>query len=273
VSYRFDCVSASGRESGIARAVAAVSADELVVLPTDAVYGLGCDAFSPSAVTLLAAARGAARSQPPPVFIPHARTLDGIASGVGPAARDLVGAFWPGPLTLLCTAQPSLSWDLGDTFGTVSVRMPLHPVALQLLERTGPLAVTAASPSGRPAPTGCEVARDLFGDAVSVYLDAGPLAGDARSTIVDVRGERPRVLRAGAIDLDVLRAVVPDLDPGQALPPEPVPTDPGGTDAEPGTDRGEGNDPGETTGRTAPTWTAGDWERERASWGRGEAGR
>jgi L-threonylcarbamoyladenylate synthase len=218
VSYRFECASGSGRESGIARAVTAVTAGELVVLPTEAVYGLGCDAFSPSAVTLLAAARGAPQSLPPPVFIPHARTLDGLAARVGATSRELVGAFWPGPLTLLCHAQPSLAWDLGDTFGTVSVRMPLHPVALQLLERTGPLAVTAASPSGRPAPSGCDVARDQFGDAVTVYLDAGPLAGDARSTIVDIRGDRPRVLRAGAIDLAALRAVVPDLDPGQADP-------------------------------------------------------
>jgi tRNA threonylcarbamoyl adenosine modification protein (Sua5/YciO/YrdC/YwlC family) len=225
VSYRFDCVSPTGRESGIARAVSAVAAGELIVLPTDAVYGLGCDAFSPSAVTLLAAARGAARSLPPPVFIPHARTLDGIATGLGKAVRELVDAFWPGPLTLLCQAQPSLDWDLGDTFGTVSVRMPLHPLALQVLERTGPLAVTAASPSGRPAPTGCEVARDLFGAAVTVYLDAGPLAGDARSTIVDVRSDRPRVLRAGAIGLDALLAVVPDLDPGVAAPVPPPAVD------------------------------------------------
>ena len=218
MSYRFDCGSDSGRESGIARAVAAVTAGELVVLPTDAVYGLGCDAFSPTAVSSLAAARGSARTQPPPVFIPSVRTLDGIATGVGPHARELVQAFWPGPLTLLCAAQPSLQWDLGDTFGTVSVRMPLHPIALQVLQQIGPMAVTAAGPSGRPAPTACDVARDLFGDAVSVYLDAGPLRGDARSTIVDVRGERPRVLRAGAIGLDALLAVVPDLDPGQSEP-------------------------------------------------------
>ena len=222
MSYRFDCWSATGRESGVTRAVSALADGELVVLPTDAVYGVACDAFSPAAVSLLAASRGSGRTQPPPVFIPHARTLDGIATGIGPAARELVEAFWPGSLTLLCTAQPSLSWDLGDTFGTVSVRMPLHPLAMQLLERTGPLAVTAARPVGRPAPTACEAVRDLFGDAVSVYLDAGPLTGDARSTIVDVRGERPKVLRAGAIDLPALLAVVPDLDQGQWAPP-PLP--------------------------------------------------
>jgi tRNA threonylcarbamoyl adenosine modification protein (Sua5/YciO/YrdC/YwlC family) len=153
------------------------------------------------------------------VFVPNARTLDGIAMGIGPQARDLIEAFWPGPLTLLCLAQPMLEWDLGDTFGTVSVRMPLHPIALQVLQQTGPMAVTSASLSGRPAPSGCDVAEDLFGDAVSIYLDAGPLAGDLRSAIVDVRGEHPRVLRAGAVGVDALRAVVPDLDPGQAVPP------------------------------------------------------
>jgi L-threonylcarbamoyladenylate synthase len=244
VSYRFDCWSASGRESGISRAVSALADGELVVLPTDAVYGVACDAFSPAAVSLLAASRGSGRTQPPPVFIPHARTLDGIATGIGPAARELVEAFWPGSLTLLCTAQPSLSWDLGDTFGTVSVRLPLHPLALQLLERTGPLAVTAASPVGRPAPTACEAVRDLFGDAVSVYLDAGPLTGDARSTIVDVRGDRPKVLRAGVIDLPALLAVVPDLDPGQwAPPPLPEPEPAGDSD---GTSDGDGKSDGKS---------------------------
>lgn len=216
MNLRFDCVSPSGRESGIVRAVSALADGELVVMPTDAVYGMGCDAFSPAAVRLLAITRGSTRQQPPPVFIPHARTLDGIATGIGAAARDLVAAFWPGPLTLLCRVQPSLGWDLGDTFGTVSVRMPLHPIALQVLEQAGPTAVTAAGRSGRPAPADCEAVRDLFGEQVAVYLDAGPLAGEVRSTIVDVRGERPRVLRAGAIDLAALLAVVPGLDPGEA---------------------------------------------------------
>lgn len=219
MSYRIDCGSGWDRESGITRAVSAVSVGELIVLPTDAVYGLGCDAFSPVAVSALAIARGSPRTQPPPVFVPNVRTLDGIATGIGSQARDLIEAFWPGPLTLLCLAQPMLEWDLGDTFGTVSVRMPLHPIALQVLQQTGPMAVTSASLSGRPAPTGCDVAQDLFGDAVSIYLDAGPLAGDLRSAIVDVRGDHPRVLRAGAVGVDALRAVVPDLDPGQAVPP------------------------------------------------------
>jgi L-threonylcarbamoyladenylate synthase len=211
VSYRFDCTSPSGRESGIARAAAAVSAGELVVLPTDAVYGLGCDAFSPQAVDRLFTARGSGRT-PPPVLIPHARTLDGIATGLGTAARDLVEAFWPGPLTLLCLAQPTLDWDLGDAYGTVSVRMPLHPVALQLLERTGPMAVTAAGPAGMAAPLVCDRARDMLGETVEVYLDAGPLPGAGGSTIVDVRGALPRVLRPGVLGLDALAAVVPELD-------------------------------------------------------------
>ncbi|HET9654698.1 MAG TPA: L-threonylcarbamoyladenylate synthase [Kineosporiaceae bacterium] len=211
MSYRFDCLTPSGREGGISRAVSSIAAGELVVLPTDAVYGLGCDAFSPDAIDRLFRARGSGRT-PPPVLIPHARTLDGIATGLAPSARDLVDAFWPGPLTLLCLAQPTLDWDLGDSYGTVSVRMPLHPVALQLLERTGPLAVTAAGPVGMAAPLQCDQARDTLGGTVGVYLDAGTLPGAGGSTIVDVRGERPKVLRVGAIGMETLLEVVPDLD-------------------------------------------------------------
>jgi L-threonylcarbamoyladenylate synthase len=212
VTYRFDCGDRIGRESGIARATTSVAAGELVVVPTDVAYGVGCDAFSPSAVGHLFAVRGSGRSSPPPVLVPRAATLDGIATQLPAFARDLVAAFWPGQLTLLCVAQPTLDWDLGDTHGTVSVRMPLHPVALQLLDSTGPLAVTAAAPPGTPAPTTCDEALDRLGEGVAVCLDAGPLTGSARSTIVDVRGERPRVLRAGAIGVDELRAVVPELE-------------------------------------------------------------
>lgn len=209
---RFDTRTDEGRTTGTRLAADAVQRGEVVVLPTDTVYGVGADAFDPGAVARVLAAKGRGRDMPPPVLVPHARTLDGLATQVPDEARELIAAFWPGPLTLVCRAQPSLRWDLGDTGGTVALRMPLHRVALALLELTGPLAVTSANRTGRPPATTCEDAVEQLGEAVSVYLDAGPSPAGLASTIVDVTGAVPRVLRAGALSLDRLRDVVPALE-------------------------------------------------------------
>ena len=208
---RFDCSREDHRARGLARAARAVADGELVVLPTDTVYGIGCDAFSPAAVAALLGAKGRGRAMPPPVLVPHARTLDGIATGVRADVRALAEAFWPGALTIICTAQPTLDWDLGDTNGTVAVRMPLHPVALELLEKTGPMAVSSANRTGEPAATTCDEAESQLGSAVEVYLDGGAAGSGVPSTIVDGTGEVPVVLRYGAISLEELREVVPGL--------------------------------------------------------------
>jgi tRNA threonylcarbamoyl adenosine modification protein (Sua5/YciO/YrdC/YwlC family) len=208
---RFDMSVASERRVGIDQATDAVRRGELVVLPTDTVYGLGTDAFSPEAVAALLEAKGRGRDMPVPVLVGSPRTLDGIATGLSQAARDLVEAFWPGGLTVVARAQPSLQWDLGDTGGTVAVRMPLHPVAIELLQATGPMAVSSANISGRPPATTVDEAVEQLGESVSVYLDGG-LSGDpVPSTIVDVSGDAPRLLRAGAVDEEALRAVAGDL--------------------------------------------------------------
>ncbi len=211
---RYDMAEPAERPVGLDLASDAVRRGELVVLPTDTVYGLGTDAFSPEAVARLLGAKGRGRDMPVPVLVGSPRTLDGIATGLTQQARDLVEAFWPGGLTLVTTAQPSLQWDLGDTGGTVAVRMPLHPVALELLRSTGPMGVSSANLSGRPAPSTCDQAVDQLGEAVSVYLDGGPSGEPVASTIVDVTGAAPRVQRLGAVSIEVLREVVPDLDPG-----------------------------------------------------------
>jgi tRNA threonylcarbamoyl adenosine modification protein (Sua5/YciO/YrdC/YwlC family) len=211
---RYDMAEPTERPVGLDLARDAVRRGELVVLPTDTVYGLGTDAFSPSAIAGLLAAKGRGRDMPVPVLVGSPRTLDGIATGLTQTARDLVEAFWPGGLTIVATAQPSLQWDLGDTGGTVAVRMPLHPVALELLRGTGPMGVSSANLSGRPAPSTCDEAVEQLGESVSVYLDGGPSGDPVASTIVDVTGVVPRVQRLGAIGLEVLREVAPDLDPG-----------------------------------------------------------
>lgn len=212
MSQSYDCADPDARAAGLAAAGAAVGAGRLVVLPTDTVYGLGADAFTPSAVGALLAAKGRGRDMPVPVLIGTMRTLDGIAAQVSDAARELVEAFWPGGLTIVCRQQPSLAWDLGDAAQTVAVRMPLHPVALDLLKVTGPMAVSSANRTGFPPATTMEDARKQLGEDVEVYLDGGPTADSVASTIVDVTGARPRVLRLGHISLEDLRSVVADVE-------------------------------------------------------------
>ena len=149
---------------------------------------------------------------PVPVLVPSPNTLPGIAVLHGGAGQRLVDAFWPGGLTVVCIAQPSLDWDLGDARGTVAVRMPLHPVALEILTETGPMAVSSANRSGRPPALTIDEAIDQLGDAVAIYLDGGATHHNVPSTIVDVTGERPRLLRPGAVPVEALREVVPDLE-------------------------------------------------------------
>lgn len=210
-----DCTSEDTRADAIGAAVEAVRSGRLVVLPTDTVYGVGCDAFDAEAVASLLAAKGRGREVPPPVLVPNARTVDGLATDVPDAARRLMDAFWPGPLTLVLRAQASLMWDLGDTNGTVALRMPDEAVALALLEQTGPLAVTSANRHGQPAATTITEAAVMLGPAVEVYLDAGPSRGGQASTIVDCTGLEPVVLRTGGIsEDDVRRAAASPASPG-----------------------------------------------------------
>jgi tRNA threonylcarbamoyl adenosine modification protein (Sua5/YciO/YrdC/YwlC family) len=211
MSLTYDCTDPVQRRLGVEAAVDVVRSGELVVLPTDTVYGVGADAFSPAAVGRLLVAKGRGRDMPVPVLIGSVSTLDGIATGISTAARELVDAFWPGGLTVVCQQQPSLIWDLGETRGTVAVRMPEHPVAIELLTETGPLAVSSANVSGRPPAANVTEAEQQLGESVAVYLDGGPSGEPIPSTIVDLTGDQPHVLRAGAISLDELRAIVPDV--------------------------------------------------------------
>lgn len=250
MSVRYDCASAQQREAGIAAAVASVQAGGLVVLPTDTVYGIGADAFRPTAVSALLEAKGRGRDMPPPVLVGTVRAAAALAESLGAFGQDLIDEFWPGPLTLVFRASPTLQWDLGDTLGTVAVRMPLHPVALDLLRQTGPMAVSSANRHGAAAATTAADAESQLGSEVAVYLDGGPCADNVPSTILDLTGTVPRMLRAGAVSVDRLRKVVPVIDlpdpleqrdapgarqdPPDVKPAEPHPLGAAGDDA--GTD-------------------------------------
>ncbi|MEO6143039.1 MAG: L-threonylcarbamoyladenylate synthase [Dermatophilaceae bacterium] len=209
-----DCTTEEGQAQGITAAAEAVRRGELVVLPTDTVYGIGADAFAPDAVAAVLAAKGRGRDMPPPVLVPNARTVDGLATNVPAYARDLIEAFWPGPLTLVLVAQSSLMWDLGETNGTVALRMPQDDTALKLLAEVGPMAVTSANVSGQPPATTILEAASQLGSAVTVYLDAGPCAGALPSTILDCTGVAPLILRAGAVSAGQLQQVLGDVELG-----------------------------------------------------------
>lgn len=211
MSRTYDCADDTERVRGIAEAAAAIRRGELVVLPTDTVYGVAADAFNPVAVNLLLAAKGRGRDMPVPVLVSSRAMLAAVVSEVTETAGRLVDEFWPGALTLVLRETPHLAWDLGEARGTVAVRMPDHPLATALIDQTGPLAVSSANRSGQPPATTAMDARLQLGASVSVYLDGGPGAAAVPSTIVDLTGDRPRLLRAGALAAEALRAVVPDL--------------------------------------------------------------
>jgi tRNA threonylcarbamoyl adenosine modification protein (Sua5/YciO/YrdC/YwlC family) len=220
----YDCAVDTDLLTGMRLAKIALQRDELVVLPTDTVYGLAANAFSHKGVQALLDAKGRTAQSPPPVLISSMSQLDALTEFVPQIARSLANTFWPGALTMILKAQPSLQWDLGETKGTVALRMPDHKIALALLEETGPLAVSSANLTGESAATTCQQAESYLGASVSAYLDGGPSPKGEASTILDltsitetvVDGEvvtvgKIRIVRIGALKKAKLKTVVGDL--------------------------------------------------------------
>ncbi|HEY9498921.1 MAG TPA: L-threonylcarbamoyladenylate synthase [Terrimesophilobacter sp.] len=214
----YDCSDSAELLTGMRLARQALGMGELIVLPTDTVYGIGCDAFNDAAVRRLLEAKGRGRNAPPPVLIPGIPTLDALAEEVPPEVRALVKEFWPGALTVILPARESLKWDLGETHGTVALRMPDNEIALELLSETGPLAVSSANLTGKPAASTAREAYVALGDTVSVYLDGGTVGleivagNDTGSTIVDATGlligKELTIVRHGAIPDDDVWGVI-----------------------------------------------------------------
>lgn len=232
-----DTQNEDSRPEAIEAAVAAVRDGRLIVLPTDTVYGIGADAFTPEAVQALLDAKGRGRDMPPPVLIGDPAVLLALAVDVPDYVEDLADAFWPGPLTLILNAQASLTWDLGETRGTVALRMPDDEVALELLRATGPLAVSSANRSGKSAALTVLDAATQLGDAVDVYLDGGPARIGEASTIIDTTVTPAEIVRQGALGQDEIVAKVGDIftapeppaeeddEATEADAPDPVATD------------------------------------------------
>ncbi len=208
VSTVYDCADPDSRAAGLTAARSALKSGRLAVIPTDTLYGIAADAFDSSAVAALLAAKRRGRDMPVPVLVGSWNTIDGLVFSVRPQARDLIRAFWPGALSLVVQQAPSLAWDLGDARGTVMLRMPLHPVALELLREVGPLAVSSANVSGQPPATTVGEARDQLGELVGVYLDGGKAEHALASTIVDLTADTPRILREGAVSTAAVAEVL-----------------------------------------------------------------
>jgi L-threonylcarbamoyladenylate synthase len=212
----YDCSVDVDLLNGFRQAKVALGRSEVVVIPTDTVYGIAADAFSPEGVQLLLNTKGRERTSPPPVLIPKVETMSALAADLPLVANQLAAAFWPGALTMVLKAQSTLDWDLGETRGTVALRVPDHKITLALLEDVGPLAVSSANLTGEPAAVTAQQAAEYFGDKVSAYLDSGSSPKGEASTILDlsqVRDGQPiRVLRKGAISLDRIRSVIGDVE-------------------------------------------------------------
>ncbi len=208
VSTVYDCADPDSRAAGLTAARSALKSGRLAVIPTDTLYGIAADAFDSSAVAALLAAKRRGRDMPVPVLVGSWNTIDGLVFSVRPQARDLIRAFWPGALSLVVQQAPSLAWDLGDARGTVMLRMPLHPVALELLREVGPLAVSSANVSGQPPAATVGEARDQLGELVGVYLDGGKAEHALASTIVDLTADTPRILREGAVSTAAVAEVL-----------------------------------------------------------------
>lgn len=231
----YDCSEQDELLTGMRLARVAIGRGELVVLPTDTVYGLAVDAFNTYGVQRLLDAKGRTRQSPPPVLIPGIPTLDALAETVPPEVRALVAAFWPGGLTVILPANPSLDWDLGETDGTVALRMPNNRIALELLSETGPLAVSSANLTGEPAARTARDAERMLGDSVEVYLDGGEVGGDYEtdaslgSTIIDATGLLTaggtlRIVRHGVISEAQIDEVLAGLVTPAESPHGPEPT-------------------------------------------------
>ncbi|WP_375399511.1 L-threonylcarbamoyladenylate synthase [uncultured Amnibacterium sp.] len=253
-----DCADPVALLPGMRAARTALAHGELVVVPTDTVYGIAADAFDAGAVQRLLDAKGRGRQAPPPVLVPTRATLDALAEVVPPSITVLADAFWPGPLTIVLPARSSLAWDLGETGGTVALRMPNQRIVLELLAETGPLAVSSANLTGQPAATNVEEAHAQLGESVKVYLDGGATPGPEPSTIVDATaladGTGPlRILRVGVISEAQLRDASPEAF--QALVVEPAVEDVA-DEPEPSTEEPVTDEPPAARPAPAPTDSA-----------------
>ncbi len=189
-------------------------AGNVVVFPTETVYGLGADVFQPAALERIFIAKGRPHSDPLIAHIADEASLELLTTALSDEAKRLAGAFWPGPLTLILPRGPRVPHLVTAGLETVAVRMPRHPVALALIRALGsPIAAPSANRFMHVSPTTAQhVMADLAG-RVPLILDGGPCEVGVESTVLDLCSEQPTILRPGGVSLEALRAVVPNVQP------------------------------------------------------------
>jgi L-threonylcarbamoyladenylate synthase len=194
----FDCLADDGLQETLTATKAFVDDHHLIILPTDTGYAIGGDAFSAAVTSRIRAIKGMEEAAPLQVLISGIDVLDGVASPASGEARLLASAFWPGPLSMILPASPTLKWDIGGDRRFVQVRVPNHPVALELLKLTGPMTASAARAASGPI---IEKAEDIgpLQHHVAAFLDYGTLKSGSLSTIVDCTGEKVAILRKGPV--------------------------------------------------------------------------
>ena len=242
----YSVIAVGDEEAAFDAAQAAVAAGEVIVVPTDTIYGVGALATSGAAVQRLLDAKERGRDMPPPVLVAEVAMVRALAAGVDERLTALADAFWPGALTIVVAARDSLRMDLGDRGDTIAVRVPDQAFTRELLRRTGPLAVSSANVHGHAAATTIAEAVEQLGERCSVYLDAGVVNDPVPSTIVDLTSEQATVLREGRISVSELNAAVPGLievpssdpitDPAPAEEAVSDPADDGPAEDEPAKD-------------------------------------
>jgi L-threonylcarbamoyladenylate synthase len=225
VTERYPIATEDEQTEAIDAAVAALQAGELVVVPTDTVYGIAADAFDKGAVAGLLAAKGRGRSMPPPVLISNVATLDALATRIPDWARSLVEELWPGALTVVFHQQPSLQWDLGEARQTVAVRIPDSDILRRIIDRVGPLATSSANRTTKPAATNADQADEMLGKMVKAIIDGGESPVGEASTIISATGDEPKVLREGAISIDRINEIIANHGVAIRRPGDPDPAD------------------------------------------------
>lgn len=223
VTERYPIATEDEQTEAIDAAVTALQAGELVIVPTDTVYGIAADAFDKGAVAGLLAAKGRGRAMPPPVLISNVATLDALATRIPDWARTLVEELWPGALTIVLHQQPSLQWDLGEARQTVAVRIPDSDILRQIIDRVGPLATSSANRTTKPAATNADQAEEMLGKMVKAILDGGESPVGEASTIVSATGDEPKILREGAISIDRINEILAEHDVAIRRPGDPDP--------------------------------------------------
>jgi len=195
-------------EAYLREAAAILRQGGLVAFPTETVYGLGAAVIHPQAVQRVYSVKGRPADNPLIVHLDSYEQLPAVAVEIPPIARQLAGKFWPGPLTMVLPKKATIPEEVSAGLPTVAVRVPAHPVALRLLALAGvPVAAPSANLSGRPSPTqGSHVAEDLDG-LVEMILDAGPTGVGVESTVLDLTGKTPRILRPGGVTREMLEEV------------------------------------------------------------------